>query len=102
MPSRKQVDDMVAALQRAAEGAGVELPPDYARRLVVAATREKDQLGVSRLGSGVVIHTFPTTRKRLPLLFGYADPRGQWYRDGSRHLNSAAAEDVIQPEAIEL
>lgn len=39
----------------------------------------------SSLGEGVVIRTVPRTRRRLPVLLGYADRRGQWYSNGRLH-----------------
>jgi hypothetical protein len=58
------------------------------------------ELGVSRLGSGVVLHTVPSTKDRLPVIVGYADSRGQWYRDGSRHVETLTAEEPVK--AIEV
>jgi hypothetical protein len=60
------------------------------------------ELGVSRLGSGVVIHTVPPTKDRLPLIVGYADGRGQWYRDGSRHVETPVAGEPVEAMEITL
>ena len=99
---RHRIDEMAIALYRAAHDAAVELPSPYARR-VVATTKEGDrELGVSRLGSGVVIHTVPPTKDRLPLIVGYADGRGQWYRDGSRHVEPPVAEEPVEAMEITL
>jgi hypothetical protein len=76
---------LAAGLRRAAQEAGVDLPVDYARRVVVDGIRLCDQLGVTPIGRGIAIHTAPTDARQLPILLGYADPAGQWYRDGSRH-----------------
>jgi hypothetical protein len=47
-----------------------------------------------------VIHTVPPTKDRLPVIVGYADSRGQWYRDGSRHVETLTAEEPVK--AIEV
>jgi hypothetical protein len=79
---------LAAGLRRAAQDAGVDLPVDYARRVAVDGIRLCDQLGVTPVGRGVAIHTAPADTRQLPILLGYADPAGQWYRDGSRHSPS--------------
>ena len=73
-------------------------------RDVCVATMSKGdgELGVSRLGSGVVIHTVPPTKDRLPFIVGYADGRGQWYRDGSRHVETPVAEEPVEAMEITL
>jgi hypothetical protein len=76
---------LAAGLRRAAQDAGVDLPGDYAQRVAIDGIRLCDQLGVTPIGRGVAIHTAPTDTRQLPILLGYADPAGQWYRDGSRH-----------------
>jgi hypothetical protein len=76
---------LAAGLRRAAQDAGVDLPVDYAQRVAVDGIRLCDQLGVTPVGRGVAIHTAPTDDRQLPILLGYADAAGQWYRDGSRH-----------------
>jgi len=96
---RHRTDRMATALRRVAYAADVALPIAYARR--VAAKVENDaELGVSRLGGGIVIRTVPATKDRLPVVVGYADSRGQWYRDGSRHVETPAAEGPV--EAMEM
>lgn len=93
-PSRWLVAHRVAwvasGLRRAATGQGVELPVDYARRVAADGLRLADELGVTRLGEGVVIRTVPVTERQLPVVVGYAEARRQWYRDGSRHTPNAA------------
>jgi hypothetical protein len=80
----------------------VELPSPYARR-VVATTKQGDrELGVSRLGDGVVIHTVPSTKNRLPIVVGYADGRGQWYRDGRRHVEVSVTEEPVEAMGVAL
>jgi hypothetical protein len=38
----------------------------------------------------------------LPVVLGYADGRGQWYRDGKRHIEPAQIEMPIESEAVAL
>jgi hypothetical protein len=83
--SRHQIDWVASGLRRAASDAGVILPVDYSRTVAADGLSREPGLGVTRLGVGVVIHTTPEGTRRLPLVLGYADARGQWYRDGRRH-----------------
>jgi hypothetical protein len=76
---------LAAGLRRAANGLGVDLPVAYAHAVAAQALRCGDPVGVTRLGSGVVLHTLSEADDRLPMVLGYADANGQWYRDGSRH-----------------
>jgi hypothetical protein len=55
----------------------------------------------SRLGVGVVIHTVPATRHRLPIVVGYADNRCQWYQGGSRHVESPEADEALEVLEVE-
>jgi hypothetical protein len=80
----------------------VELPLAYARRVVATMAKGDGELGVSRLGSGVVLHTVPPTKDRLPIIVGYADGRGQWYRDGSRHVETPVADEPVEAMEIAL
>jgi len=57
---------------------------------------------VSRLGCGVVIHTVPPNKRSLPVVLGYADGRGQWYRDGKRHIEPTPIEAPTENEAVAL
>lgn len=86
---RHQIAWTAAGLRRAAAGAGVTLPVDFARAVAADGLERADQLAVSRAGAGVVIHTRPATPRQLPVLLGYADARGQWHRDGRRHQPTA-------------
>jgi hypothetical protein len=91
---RHRIDRMATALCRVAFAADVALPIAHARR--VAATVENDaELGVSRLGGGIVIRTDSGTKDRLPVVVD-ADSRGRWYRDGSRHVETPAAEGPVE------
>ena len=101
-PIRHNVDWTALGIRRAAADAGVTLPLSYARAVAADGLARADALALSRLGAGVVIHTAPGER-RLPIVVGYADERGQWYRDGRRHRDqpdpdpSAATPAEITP-----
>jgi hypothetical protein len=85
-PARHSVEWSAAGLRRAAADlAGITLPVEFSRTVAADGLRRDPDLAVSRLGDGVVIHTQPDTGRRLPVVLGYADGRGQWYRDGRRH-----------------
>ena len=90
--SRQQIELVAADLRRAAMQAGVDLPPSYARRVAADGLTEGGKLAVTRLGAGVVIHTQVEAKDRLPVLIGYADGRGQWHRDGRRHVEAPSVE----------
>jgi hypothetical protein len=87
--SAHQLAWLAAGLRRAAHGLGVDLPVIYAQAVAAHGLRCGDPVGVTRLGSGVVLHTLPEANDRLPIVLGYADANGQWYRDGSRHQTPA-------------
>jgi hypothetical protein len=88
--SRHQIECAASGLRRAAAEAGVALPVDYSQAVAAAGLARSPELGVTRLGAGVVIHTQPASDRELPVVVGYADPRGQWYRDGRRHTATSA------------
>jgi hypothetical protein len=44
----------------------------------------------------------PPNKRSLPVVLGYADGRGQWYRDGKRHIEPTQIETPIASEAIAL
>ena len=92
---RHRIDEMAIALYRAAHDAAVELPLSYARRVAATTVEGDGEFGVLRLGGGVLIHTVPPTKNRLPVIVGYADGRGQWYQDGSRHVETLTAEEPV-------
>jgi len=96
---RHRIDEIAIALCAAAHEADVEIARSYARR-VAATAKSAGELGVSRLGRGVVIHTVPATKHRLPVIVGYADNRGQWYQDGSRHVEVLESDDPIEDEEV--
>jgi hypothetical protein len=89
-PSRHQIEWAASGLRRAAADAGVELSVAYSRAVATDGLARETELCVTRLGTGVVIHTQPDSDKRLPIVLGYADGRGQWYRDGRRHTEPTA------------
>jgi hypothetical protein len=94
-------EDRCATLCRTARSAGVDLPGSYVTRVVRDAAPRLG-VGVSRLGSGLVIHTIPPNKRSLPVVLGYADSRGQWYRDGKRHIEPAPIEAPTKSEAVAL
>jgi hypothetical protein len=95
-PSRHQIEWAASGLRRAAADAGVVLPVTYSQSVATDGLAREPELGVTRLGAGVVIHTQPDSEDRLPIVLGYADGRGQWYRDGRRHTH-LAAEATAEP-----
>ncbi len=76
---------IAARLRSAAAEAGVELTTSYAAIVAADGLARCGQLGITRLGEGVVIHTAPEDRSELPIVLGYADRGGEWLRDGSCH-----------------
>ncbi len=88
--SRHQVEWAASGLRRAATEAGVALPIDYSQAVAADGLARAAELAVTRLGAGVVLHTQPSNDRELPVVVGYADNRGQWYRDGHRHTTTAA------------
>jgi hypothetical protein len=50
----------------------------------------------------LIIHTIPPNKGSLPVVLGYADDRGQRYRDGKRHIEPAPIETPIEREAVVL
>ena len=78
-------------LRQAAAKAGVELPVAFSQAIAADGLAREPEVALTRLGAGVVFHTKPDSDKRLPVVLGYADSRGQWYRDGRRHIEVAAA-----------
>jgi hypothetical protein len=89
---------LVAGLRRAARGLGVDLPVTYAQAVTAQGLRCGDAIGVTRLGCGVVLHTLPEANDTLPLVLGYADTTGQWYRDGSRHQTATHVPESALPK----
>lgn len=102
--SRHQVEWVAAGLRRAAAERGVQLPLSYARAVAAEGLASGADLAVSGLGGGVVIQLAPQSKERLALVVGYADARGQWHRDGRRHLEptSAGAEGLSEHEEVAL
>jgi hypothetical protein len=88
--SRHQIEWAASGLRRAAADIGVPLPVDYSQAVAADGLARSPELGVTRLGAGVVLHTQPASSRELPVVIGYADPRGQWYRDGRRHTATSA------------
>jgi hypothetical protein len=88
-------------LRHTARTAGVDLPGSYVERVVHDAGPLL-AVGVSRLGTGLVLHTIPPNKRNLPVVLGYADSRGQWYRDGKRHIEPTQSEAPTESEAVAL
>ena len=76
---------VAAGLKAAAADVGVQLHQSYAERVAADGLARCQQLGVKRVGRGVVIHTAPEAHLELPIVLGYADASGEWLRDGNRH-----------------
>lgn len=95
--TQEQLERAVADVRRAAGALGVDLPRSYARRIAGEWLGREGELGVTRLGAGVVLHLQPGSPRTRPVVLGYADARGQWHRDGSRHLEQREPE---QPPAV--
>ena len=89
---RQQIQAVVEGLRAAALEAGTELPVVYAEQIALDGLALCDQLGVTRLGDGVVLHTAPEGAQDLPKLLGYADGSGQWYWDGTKYLSEQPEE----------
>ena len=96
-----QGEDRCATLRRTARTAGIDLPGSYVAGVVHDAG-PRIAVGVSRLGTGLVIHTIPPNKRSLPVVLGYADGRGQWYRDGKRHIEQVPIEAPTESEAVAL
>ena len=87
----QRVARLAAGIRSAARDAGIVVPQIYAERVAADGAARCHQLGVTRLGDGVVIHTAPESQEELPVVLGYANPDGQWLRDGTRHHSPQAA-----------
>ncbi len=99
---RHQVEWVAAGLRRAAAERGVQLPLSYARIVAAEGLASGADLGVTGLGGGVVIHLAPRAKERLSLVVGYADGRGQWHRDGRRHIDPPDPEDPSETGGVGL
>lgn len=86
--TRYEAQWVASALCQAAADAGVELPLSCILALAADGLAREPQLTLTRLGSGVAVHAKPRDERRLLIVLGYADTRGQWYQDG-RHLDVA-------------
>lgn len=89
-------------LRQAAAEAGVELPVVYSLAIAADGLAGGPELGVTRLGAGVVFHTRPGSDNALTIVLGYADARGQWYRDGRRHIETKASPAGEVPSGVDL
>jgi len=91
---RHRVEWVAAALRRAAQAAGVQLTVRYSRRVATDGLASAEQLGVTRLGNGVVMHTASEAPDHLPVVVGYADRSGQWCADGRRFVEAKSTPGV--------
>lgn len=80
-----RVARLASGIRSAARDAGVVLSRDYADLIACEGLGRCGQLGVTKLGGGVVIHTVPDSGGELPVVLGYADGDGEWFRSGARH-----------------
>lgn len=99
---RHRLEWVAAGLRRAAQAAGVQLTVGYCRRVAADGLASADQLGVTRLGRGVVIHTASELPDRLPVVVGYADRSGQWCADGRRFVEAEPTPDTPSAPAASL
>ncbi len=99
---RYEIERMATDLRLAAAEAGVVLPASYARLLAAEGLAQEADLRVTPLGAGVVIRTVPQAKDLLPVVVGYADARGQWHRDGHRHLEAPDTEVSAGAAEVEL
>ena len=100
--SRHEIELMAEGLRLAAAEAGVDLPASYARLLASEELAQETGLRVTQLGAGVVIRTAPKAKDRLPVVVGYADARGQWHRDGHRHIEAPETKAPSGAAEVEL
>ena len=82
---------VAAGIRRAAADLGVELPAGYALAVAAQALSRGEELGVTKLGRGVVLSSLLGPGRAMPFVVGYADASGQWYRDGRRRPDSQPA-----------
>jgi hypothetical protein len=94
--SPERIRETTTKLRQAAVAVGVELPEGYAGAIAVEGLAHPGLLQVGRLGEGVVIHTASPSHGDRDVLLGYADRRGQWYRDGRRHLDTPVMDDAVE------
>lgn len=76
---------LAAGIRRAATSLGVQLPASYSEAVTRDGLQFCEELALTQIGRGVVIHTAPGSSDRLPIILGYADGLGQWYRNGQKH-----------------
>ena len=99
---RHEIERVAVDLRLAAAEAGIDLPASYARLLASEGLAQAAGLRVTRLGAGVVIRTAPKAKNHLPTVVGYADARGQWHRDGRRHVEASDTEVLSEAGEVEL
>lgn len=85
--ARHRIASVAAGLRTAARDAGVELTLSYAERVAAHGIARCNQLGVTKLGDGVVIHTVPEAQGGRTIVLGFVTRAGEWFGDGSRHFS---------------
>ena len=83
-----QIARVASGIRRAARQHGIELSIGFAQEVVADGLRRSGQIGVSRVGRGVVIHTAPASKRDLPILLGYAEAGSAWLRGGNQWSGS--------------
>ena len=78
-----RVARVAAGISSAAHDLGVDLTANYAQSVAAQGINECGQLGVTKLGNGVIIHTAPQDRHEHPIVIGYAATSSEWLRYGN-------------------
>ncbi len=100
--TRRPVELAARELRLSAHDANVDIPLSYARKLVIASNELGIDLFLGELGNGIVFKSLPASPEELPLIMGYADKRGQWFRDGRKHLDQVQESETWAHGVIEL
>lgn len=79
-----QIARVASGIRRASRQHGIELSIGFTEVVAADGLSRCGQIGVSRVGKGVVIHTAPESKRQLPGLLGYADAGSAWLRSGSQ------------------
>lgn len=88
--SQHRIHWVARGVRQVSQEHGVPLPLEYSVVLVRDGLSRADSIGVTRVGHGLVFHTTPEPDSReLPIVIGYADRTGAWYRDGRRYVDPA-------------
>lgn len=91
-----QAARLASGIRSAARDGGVVVVSHGCTEVVASDVLERGgqndigQIGVTRLGDGVVIHTLSDGCGGLAVVLGYADGHGEWFRDGTRYRHREA------------